>query len=48
MRFIITAQPGKDTKPPDPDAPLDEKLFSDYMNSTRRCTRPACWSRPKD
>jgi len=31
MRFIITAQPGKDTKPADPNAPLDEKLFSSYM-----------------
>lgn len=31
MRFIITAQPGKDTTPPDPNAPMDEKLFSDYM-----------------
>lgn len=31
MRFIITAQPGKDSKPSDPDAPLDEKLFTDYM-----------------
>jgi hypothetical protein len=31
MRFIMTAQPGKDTKPLDPDAPMDEKLFSDYM-----------------
>jgi len=31
MRFIITAQPGKDTKPADPEAPFDEKLFSSYM-----------------
>ena len=31
MRFIITAQPGKNTTPPDPNAPLDEKLFTDYM-----------------
>jgi hypothetical protein len=31
MRFIITAQPGKDTTPPDPNAPMDEKLFSAYM-----------------
>jgi len=31
MRFIITARPGHDTKAPDPNAPLDEKLFSDYM-----------------
>ena len=31
MRFIITARPGQDTKAPDPNAPLDEKLFSDYM-----------------
>ena len=31
MRFIITAQPGKDTKPADPNAPFDEKLFSSYM-----------------
>jgi hypothetical protein len=36
MRFIITAQPGKDSKPPDPDAPLDEKLFADYMKFNRR------------
>jgi hypothetical protein len=31
MRFIITARPGEDTKAADPNAPLDEKLFSDYM-----------------
>ena len=31
MRFIMTARPGADTKPQDPNAPLDEKLFSDYM-----------------
>ena len=31
MRFIMTARPGKDTKPQDPNAPMDEKLFSDYM-----------------
>ena len=31
MRFIITARPGDETKPADPNAPLDEKLFSDYM-----------------
>ena len=31
MRFIITARPGENTKPQDPDAPFDEKLFSDYM-----------------
>jgi hypothetical protein len=31
MRFIITAQPGKNSKQPDPDAPVDEKLFAEYM-----------------
>jgi hypothetical protein len=31
MRFIMTARPGDDSKPQDPNAPLDEKLFSDYM-----------------
>lgn len=31
MRFIMTARPGEHSKPPDPDAPMDEKLFSDYM-----------------
>lgn len=31
MRFVITAQPGKNSKPPDPDAPFDEKLFAAYM-----------------
>ena len=31
MRFIITAQPGKNSKPPDMDAPVDEKLFTAYM-----------------
>jgi hypothetical protein len=31
MRFIMTARPGKDTKPQDPNAAMDEKLFSDYM-----------------
>ena len=31
MRFIITAQPGKDTAAPDPNAPFDEELFSTYM-----------------
>ena len=31
MRFIITAQSGKDSTAPDPDAPFDEGLFSAYM-----------------
>ena len=31
MRFIITAQPGKNSTPPDMDAPLDEELFATYM-----------------
>lgn len=31
MRFIITAQPGKDSKQPGPDAAFDEQLFTDYM-----------------
>ena len=31
MRFIMTARPGENTKPADPNAPLDEKLFFDYM-----------------
>jgi hypothetical protein len=31
MRFIITAQPGKDSKQPDKDAPFDEELFTVYM-----------------
>ena len=31
MRFIITAQPGKDSAAPDPNAPFDEELFSTYM-----------------
>ena len=31
MRFIITAQPGKNSTQPDPNAPLDEELFSAYM-----------------
>jgi hypothetical protein len=31
MRFIMTARPGENSKPTDPNAPLDEKLFSDYM-----------------
>jgi hypothetical protein len=31
MRFIITARPGQDSKPADPNASFDEKLFSDYM-----------------
>jgi hypothetical protein len=31
MRFIITAQPGKDSKQPDTDAPFDEKLVTAYM-----------------
>ena len=31
MRFIMTARPGENSTPPNPDAPLDEKLFSDYM-----------------
>ena len=31
MRFIITAQPGKDSKPPDMEAPIDEQLFTAYM-----------------
>jgi hypothetical protein len=31
MRFIITAQPGKDGTLPDPNVPFDEELFSAYM-----------------
>jgi hypothetical protein len=31
MRFIITAQPGKNSPIPDPNAPLDEELISTYM-----------------
>jgi len=31
MRFIMTARPGENSPAPNPDAPLDEKLFSDYM-----------------
>ena len=31
MRFIMTARPGENSKPVDPNAPIDEKLFSDYM-----------------
>ena len=31
MKFIMTARPGADTQPQDPNAPLDEQLFSDYM-----------------
>jgi len=31
MRFIITAQPGKNSPQPDPNAPFDEELFSAYM-----------------
>ena len=31
MRFIITAQPGRDSKGPDPNAPFDEALFIAYM-----------------
>jgi hypothetical protein len=31
MRFIITAQPGENSKAFDPDAPMDEELFTAYM-----------------
>ena len=31
MRFIITAQPGENSKQPDVDAPIDETLFTAYM-----------------
>src|SRR4029079_4458710 len=31
MRFIMTARRGENSKPVDPNAPIDEKLFSDYM-----------------
>jgi hypothetical protein len=31
MRFIITAKPGENSTPPDPNAPFDEELFSAYM-----------------
>lgn len=31
MRFIITAQPARDSKQPDADAPFDEALFIAYM-----------------
>lgn len=31
MRFIITAQPGKDSKAPAPGAPFDEALFTAHM-----------------
>ena len=31
MRFIITAQPGKNSKPHQTDAPMDQQLFTRYM-----------------
>ena len=31
MRFIITAHPGPETAAPEPEAPVDEKLFTAYM-----------------
>ena len=31
MRFIIAARPGPDSASQDPNAPFDEKLFTDYM-----------------
>ena len=31
MRFIITAQPGENSKPLDPEAPIDEELFTAHM-----------------
>jgi hypothetical protein len=31
MKFIITAHPAPDTPAPDPDAPLDEQLFTSHM-----------------
>jgi hypothetical protein len=31
MRFIITARPDENSAQPDPNAPLDEELFSSYM-----------------
>ena len=31
MRFVITAQPGTHSTPPDPAAPLDEQLFKAHM-----------------
>jgi hypothetical protein len=31
MKFIITAQPGPDSKVAGPDAPFDEALFTAYM-----------------
>jgi hypothetical protein len=31
MRFVITAKPGTNSPAPDPNAPMDEELFSAYM-----------------
>ena len=31
MRFIITAKPGENSKPLDPEAPVNEELFTAYM-----------------
>ena len=31
MRFIITAQAGPNSTQPDPNAPIDEQLFTTYM-----------------
>ena len=31
MRFIIAARPGPESTPQDPNAPFNEKLFTDYM-----------------
>jgi hypothetical protein len=31
MRFIITAQPGKNSKPPTMDAPIDAEVFKAHM-----------------
>ncbi len=49
MRFIITAQPpARTAQHPDPNALFDEELFSDATcDSTRKCTGPACSSRPR-
>ena len=39
MRFIITARPGQDTKAPDPNAPVDEKLIAAYMKFNEDMTK---------
>ena len=47
MRFIITAQPGRESTARDPNAPFDEELFSAYMTFNEEMHRAGVLVAPR-